>query len=168
MKLLTTAAEWELFQEDESTGEMVELQVRPVPAPLLRDMEIRHLGRKRSYHQKKGVQIVEVDVDKGEALADEKAAYSLMDSRGRFRTDDPASPRKPSGFEVEVGESGEFYSKELGQPITGDSVRLDGHWTPAIKAHLFRHYPSLVVWVNERAAAKTKKGKEEEADLGKT
>jgi hypothetical protein len=146
MRLITSdkQGEWFVHSKDEKTGERMEYQIRRIPAGKAKEIEIRHLGKKRHSTWKKGVRVIEHDVDQGEAVVKEKAAYALIDSKGcELPAEDVPSL---SGVTPKDG-----------------YVTLDGHWSDAVKAEVFEAVPALALWIVEQSGKLETSALEDEA-----
>lgn len=153
MRLATPAdkGEWFVFTEDERSREKAEFEIRRVPAAVEREIEVEVLGRKRQAKFKKGVQLVDYDLDQSEEITYRKAAYALVGSRGADLpwADIPAllpGPEDdPQGF-----------------------VRLDGRWTADVKRQVFEAFPAIAVWIVKKANGLDAQAREDEEGKGAT
>lgn len=153
MRLATHAdqGEWFPFTEDKKTGEKVEFEVRRIPAAVAKQIENEILGHKRQSKWKKGVQLVDYEVERSEEITLRKAMYALRNSRGGAElpaSDVPALPAPgddPSAF-----------------------VKLDGRWSDEVKRQVFEAFPHIPLFVVEKAEGLDAKAKEEEEGKGWT
>lgn len=150
MRLNTSvgSGEWFVFRREEK--EVVEFQVRRIPALKAKEIEVRHLGRQRPRKISKGVTLIEYDVEKSERVIVEKASYALLDSRNvELPVEDlpafPATGKVKDGYAL-----------------------LDGQWTDEVKAQAFATLPALAVWIVEKATSLEVTAQEDEEGKGQS
>lgn len=151
MKLAVAAAqgEWFVWSEDKKTGEKVQFEIRRIPAEEAKRIEREVLGHKRQAKYKKGVQLIDYDVDESEEISYRKAAYALLNSRG--------------GAELPADEIPAIASSAGATHVT-----LDGQWSPEVKRQAFQAFPSIATWVVEKAEQLDARAAEEEEGKGWT
>ena len=115
------------------------------------------VGTETTLRFRKGEQLVERDTEKLLAFAIDKASFALLESKG--------FP------ELEVGdpEAAQELSRVLGREAgVGESIALDGHWTPELKRFVFNWNRNLLSFVNTKADELSGFEAEAEDELGKT
>ena len=127
------------FTWKEEGGEKIEFKIRHLPPAERRRINLKHLGRKRTFrigHQGNTEQQYEPSAQ-AEATR-EMATYCLVDSRGFTFPAAPVLAGRLAGL--------------LGEPVEGD-VTLDGRWTDAIKDLMLRSDfgPELEGFVDRKA-----------------
>ena len=93
---------------------------------------------------------------RGVAFTQKRAAYALLDTEGmEIETASPEivdALREALAAAVDVGKA----------------VVLDGHWTDAVKAAVFRYLPRFAAWISNEADRLARDEAQEEIELGKT
>jgi hypothetical protein len=151
MRLIKTTAEGQWCVYLEKDGEKLEGRVRRVPALKAKEIENRHLGRKRTRTIRKGATVIEHDVEKSEAVIVEKADFALVELRGGWELPAEDVPAIPAA-EAKDG-----------------FVRLDPHWSnPEVRAQAFAAFPALALWALEQAGEQEVSAQEDEEGKGRS
>ena len=135
----TNRGEKFFLQRDKETGKRVSLFVQIVDEPFVRQLRKEHARGIRA--EKVGKQPASEMVERGIATARAYASRALVNSEN---------------FEIglETQATADAFAEALadGMPLkAGDVVCLDGRWTDAVKALVFRVIPQLVEWINGKA-----------------
>jgi hypothetical protein len=142
----SVTGKWRRYGVDPENKKEVAFCLRRIPAALEREIEIRHLGRKR---QMKGGAIT-FDVVASQKSAVDKAMFILMDSRN---------------CRIEIPDEGEpsAYTQLLGpEAAPGSTVCLDGKWTDDLKRQFLDDEPEVANWAISESAKDTVKADEDE------
>lgn len=145
MDLIKAAAlegEWFIYADDG------QFRVRRIPAGKDQELYFQHFGRSRKYSRKKGTETGEVDLARATEYTRQKAAFALVDSRN------VSVPRQILGG-TPLADAGE-----------GQTVTLDGHWSPEVKERVLFEVKGLAGWVIEKAESLDREAAEEEAEAG--
>ena len=124
------------------------LLVRRIPADVAKEIEDDVFGTTRKVKVKKGVQLIDHDPERSEEVVKRKAAYALVDSFGNAELpaeDVPALDGAVDGF-----------------------VKLDGRWSPEVKAQVFAAHPDIAIAAVQCAEKLEAKAVEDEEGKGWT
>jgi len=149
MRLSSTEGTWFPFNQD------CEFLIRPIPSGLDKELYIKHFGRTQKIRRKKGMEIIDLDLEKTSALAIDRVTYALLESK---------NAEIPAISEEDVTFYGAVLVREIAK---GDYFKLDGHWTPDVKARALPLLPNVVQFVVEKANQLIGKSREEEDEEGK-
>ena len=127
--------EWVIYRKEDG----VQFRVRQIPdkidAELRRKVQGRQGQRTQTVKYRRGAAESEVNLDEADQLAELRARFSLLDSKGVMIT---------AGDE----EAASDITKAIGEPVkAGDSVSLDGKWTQPVKDYVFGEFSGLCTWI---------------------
>ena len=133
----TTAGTWLLYLQ--AGDELVEFCVRPLSPSTSRAISAKYEGVQQQMTVTRHGQVLKLDPEALFRATIDRACHALVDSRN-------------ADLEMADQETADAFGKLLGRPVAaGETVRLDGAWTPELKREVLRDYLELVSWLIEHA-----------------